>query len=71
MRLPGFTAVTALERTGTSYREELNLVQAGGAVLPATLPGCYARCLASAGDDPFANYNCRCICYGPPHCHLM
>jgi hypothetical protein len=64
MRLPGFTAVTALDRTGTSNWEEVNPVRAGGAVRPAFISSCYARCMASAGNDPFADYNCHCLCSG-------
>jgi len=67
MRTPGYTADAALDRTGTPYRSVVNVVQAGGAVLPTFVARtCYSNCLADQGDDPFANTNCRCICFGHP-----
>jgi hypothetical protein len=64
VRLPGFTADAALERTGMRYRLAGEAVYLGGAVQPATIDGCFRQCLRDQAGDPYAHHNCRCLCSG-------
>jgi len=67
MRLPGFTAENSLGRPSEPYHTAGSVRAVETGLRPAFLRwGCMARCLAEAGDDPFAYQNCRCICYGHP-----
>jgi hypothetical protein len=73
--LPGFTAEAVLSKTTGYYRAvAVDGEMAMDSIYPALLlRGCLARCLADQNGDPFAEENCRCICYGHPGrtCWLM
>jgi hypothetical protein len=70
VRLPGFTAEAALDRTGTHYRMAGDVLRAGEGIQPALRPrNCFQNCLADqcfSEDDPYCYDNCRCVCYGHP-----
>ena len=68
MIMPGFTAESSLyeARVGYDMRPHGTTDPVHGVVHPAFRPSCMTRCLADAGDDPYAFENCHCICYGHP-----
>jgi hypothetical protein len=71
MNVPGFTAEVTLAPALGHYRATGTVAATTDSVSPAFVPmfgrwGCFARCLAENAGDPFAEENCRCICYGHP-----
>lgn len=66
MRMPGFTAESSICVRHGKYLDTLTAVQMDKSVQPAYTRNCMSKCMSQMGDDPFAEHNCRCICYGRP-----
>jgi hypothetical protein len=70
MSVPGFTAEASLYRTGRGYRGFRGAARNSPiySVAPQYIwrGSCFEKCLMNNYDDPYADHNCNCICYGHP-----
>ena len=67
MRMPGFTAESSICIESERYRYTVVAVQTDKPVRPANNRNCMKQCMSQfAPDDPFAHYDCDCICNHHP-----
>jgi hypothetical protein len=70
MAMPGFGAEASFYTTTRKYRGFRGPTANNPtySIVPQYVwrGSCFEKCLMNNYDDPYADYNCSCICYGHP-----